>query len=650
MDELDTFRGERTRCLQGAIDQAARQTQMDEQTTRTLKEAAGAFVERIRVRFEDDVPDPDRQFVSMQPLSGPHFHVSFEGTTMPTDVARQLGIRLCGVVDHHRSALIALLTGHHDAYVSKFGSFLKQVVDWEMDERGLFTDAAEYFGTPSDRIPSLIMAKNEATDAFIASDALRKIATVRAYLQGDWAPVVHESYSRQLEFFRQSQESDLFAALMTNEHYPALIDEMPALLSKSSHAMYRSLRCVLPPTSEGDQLATDADAPDVQQFLHLLCVLLTTTQQYFPCSQQKSDLEVCCIYRIQSSVAKALFMDFLSRRFPGLLRVPSSEDFVAQEECGRSFETIAEMLKTVVRRLRDDSKKPPSASLGRFKVASEDLLHRLEDLVSWLCYMVSTGAAYASSPLTENVHKRPADFPAHLEASSIIKAEIPGGLLYERTSTAGQPNIGYGIRTVYAMYATTAPDPNRPMDSMIAWRHTPNGPAVSDLYDCIGPGGVLGDDHPLTKMTNRVAGWGDELHWQSGDMQRRKHWYLEAQDTGIALRVVEYEDEIRCHGVRFNLFTAEEAARMRAATRVRLTGMAKRHTDVYQAMRTAGYRFPTDRDGQPLPLTELFMEILDEDSWNDGGEEEGSPSSLEDGGRRQQRTTRVSGGVGTGCM
>ena len=182
-----------------------------------------------------------------------------------------------------------------------------------------------------------------------------------------------------------------------------------------------------------------------------------------------------------------------------------------------------------------------------------------------------------------------------------------------------------------------------PSHTCNVWCHVPNGNVVPDSRTFISPIQVLGKDHPVSLVSERIGLLGDVLQFAAVDLQRRFDWLETAQANNMPLRTILYTNEASCCLLNFNLFSKSEADRL--ALGVRLVPMTEKCPEIHEVMQSIQYELPMDSSGCPVPPEQLLLEILDEDDYERGDEEVPPPAPVED----RQRFRRMGRHpVGTG--
>jgi hypothetical protein len=244
-----------------------------------------------------------------------------------------------------------------------------------------------------------------------------------------------------------------------------------------------------------------------------------------------------------------------------------------------------------------------------------------------------------------DVRKRSFDSQFWLQATCV---SCSGGgrrpEIIQVTITRSIPSVGHGISTIDAMFQQGEGGVYNQTVDCRACCQTPNGESFSDNYAFLSPAAVLGQDNPLSLITERVSLLGDLAHTSACGLQRRIDWLEAAQATGTPLHTILYSNEAADQVVVFNLFSPRDANRLKFADR--LVAMTGKYRPIYEVLQAIQYELPQDAEGTPFPPEQLLMEILDERR-NDRGDDEESPSpSPATEGQRSRRRSR--GPVGSG--
>ena len=155
---------------------------------------------------------------------------------------------------------------------------------------------------------------------------------------------------------------------------------------------------------------------------------------------------------------------------------------------------------------------------------------------------------------------------------------------------------------------------------------------------------MVGRNHPLARVTERIALLGDVTHFFAQHLQRRIDWLETAQSAGQPLRTVLYNDEAAKLAVVFNLFSAAEAKELTLGCR--LVPMTGKYRCLYNPLVRLLADLPQDAAGKPLPPEQLLLEILDEEDDDRRDDESESLPPVPPGS--QQRKWRFKHSFSTG--
>jgi hypothetical protein len=625
------------RVLLGAVDTAARAAKIGDNLRKLLLDA----VSQSNVALAPAI-DPRSTWAVVVSPSGSAFRPNAAGTS--TGVSADVGNRAAYVLRvlsrRQRAAFITQLCRDPQPLVRMLGDRLRSA------SPNLVAGTAPYFETARSAVERIEIAQQQAIDTVLGSDVLDRIDVIHNYFQHRLAPSTRERHSAKGESgIILIEESDLFHDLSQDPSFADFTCEMPRLITDAALALYRAIAPVIrPQKAKVSGYPSDEDvARDLGKFLHLVCCLSDALATLFPCfvSGPVGELETCCRYRVVSSAAKALYLDFLFGRFPMLLK-PGNDDS-ARLNVAKGFRGARAIAERANQRLQDPSIIPGAPDrIERFRLASANQVQHLWRFTIWLENMVRISGFLdfkKSKKLKRAEFKRSLDAQGWLQATSIV-GHTNGTV--DVTSTNNVPKVSHGIVNVHSVMELL---PARPVlvCKGCAWCHVPNGKPVSDGCNFISPAEVVGRNHPLARITERIALLGDVTHFFAHHLQRRIDWLEAAQATGQPLRTVLYNDVAADLAVAFNLFSTEEAKELNLDCR--LVSMSGKYRCVYNPLVGLQVDLPHDATGKLLPPEKLLMEILDEDD-RGGGEEE--PPPVAPIGHRQSTWRPIAGAFGAG--
>ena len=331
---------------------------------------------------------------------------------------------------------------------------------------------------------------------------------------------------------------------------------MPRLLTDASLSMYSEFAATLPAATGEDRVVSPdkEDAREVERFLHLLCCQAEMVEEclYYSENCPTLELEICCDTHVLHSAATALYLDFLQRRYPALLVPPPPDDDSAIDAVSRGFARLLAILDEIRGRLQEAKRAPRTASLENFCRVSGNLLLQLSEFTKWLSTMTDVGGGFdfAESVVGEfGVIKRSLDCQRWVRATSITCYGQRGCVDSIQTiSTWNTPSLGHGIATILETYDADEQGSFYLSLGFGSCRHTPNGEPVPNNFMFISPVHVLGKDHPLSLVMERVALLGDGSHVFAVNLQRRIDWLGTAEENDMPLRTILYTDEARPRG------------------------------------------------------------------------------------------------------
>ncbi|HZZ29993.1 MAG TPA: hypothetical protein VFE46_18500 [Pirellulales bacterium] len=522
-----------------------------------------------------------------------------------------------------RAKLISLLLNNRHPGVAAFCRWLKGGVN------NLVPCTARYFEACRHAMPSLESALGESAESLLGSEVLGHLEVIHRYLQHRLAPSAPANHTETGEAkLAIVDEGKLFQDLKQDPRFADFINEMPRLLADASLAVYRALVSTLPNPSVKHRLmlAADQDAGEIRQFLHLLCCQMQMVAEFTVSfvSAPATELEISCLGRVLQSAGKALYLAFLQRRFPALL-TPLRADEAAFEEIEEDYSCLHRILDDAGRRLQDSAILPGApAWLARCRIVSAELIQRLTTFTTWLEKMIEAagGFDFTSDVLREQaIAKRSLDVQPWLEATSVVC----GADTIETCRSKSVARVGHDILNLYRLFAADDEDVFNSLIEGCSCRHDPNGDSVSDHCNFISPAEVVGENHPLSLATPRIALLGVVVHAAACDVQRRSDWLETAQITGTPLRTVLFADDDAGQTVAFNLFSLSDVNKLK--TTVQLMPMMSKYEHIYDALWAIHYELPQDAAGNPLPPEQFFMEILHEDD-DDRDDDDKAPTPV----------------------
>ena len=282
-------------------------------------------------------------------------------------------------------------------------------------------------------------------------------------------------------------------------------------------------------------------------------------------NRPKLDLELCCGLYVVHSAASALYLDFLHRRYPAML-VPPPRDDDALDAVADGFAFLQNILDRIRDRLQAAQLPPDLPCRERFRLSSDQVLHELSELTKRLANMMGAAVLSISArlfPRDCKETKRSLDCQPWLRVTVIVCYGERGCIdLIETISTASLPNVGHRIATMIATHDVDEQGRFYQSCCCVACRHTPRGQSVAEDFMFISPAEVLGKDHPVSLVTERVALAGDAAQVGAVDSQRRIDWLETAVEYDMPLRTICYSNEASDCAVVFNLFSKSEADRL----------------------------------------------------------------------------------------
>jgi hypothetical protein len=508
----------------------------------------------------------------------------------------------------------------------------------------MFFQTGALFETADDAVDVLEHMRRQAINAVPG----RAFGTIHAYLHHRLAPSVHDGYTIHDETGCHSiKEHDLFLELRRDPCFPDFIDEMPRLITDASLCIYRELASTLPAATQEDRVVSryEVDEQEVRRFLHLLCcqVELAGESIFDSGNHPTLDLELCCQSYVTQSVAIALYLDFLQRRYPAFLVPPT--DPSASDKLASGIVRLQSILKKIEDRLRDTQGTPAPANLTAFRLVSSEVVHQISEFTVWLSDIAETWGAHPDEPIAEEYDpvKRSLDSSPWLRVTGIgCSGEREAVDSINCIGTTNLPNVGHGILTFHVQYDLDANGSFYQPVNHSVWCHTPNGDAVPNNITFIPPLQVLGREHPLSVLLELLAVTGNCLQVYAIDLQRRIDWLEAARENDMPLRTILYSNDVKCSKVCFNLFSISEADRLELGDR--LTPMAGKYQEIYPVLKTVKYELPRDSGGSSLPPEQLLMEILaEDDDRDDDDNDEVVPPTPTEGRSRTWRTGRPVG-------
>jgi len=653
----DARRQQETQALASRIQGAAREAEIGEQISRTIRTVAQQFMEKMAPPssplspFLSHTIDVTGDAILVTPAAGLPKAPSLDGETL-----NRMAFVLQLLTKQQRGCFFDLLLEDPDARMGKFAAFLTGGIHVEgSTPSNVISRTAVFFGTKPEAIASLEVAQHRAMEAFLGSEAPMKLATIHAYLQHALPPTATARHRVPVtSYVTAVDETKLFDDLSQDPRFSDFIDEMPLLLTNASLATYHALASgVFSDEREGEGTDTE-DMENLRTRLHLICSLQELLRQYYiyeTRGEPISELESTCVHRVLLSVGKGLLLDYLHRHHPSvLLPPPSDDDETLERHDDRRFQSMQSIFRDCYNHLQHADLLPtPTPSQECFRLLSMGSLPKYDSFVRWLKFMTEGAASYdlsASESEIRDITKKPAETWRWLRATHCTREMMDGGVLFEVVSNRSAPSAGHDRITTHLLLEQTGDAPCECTTCCSACRHKPAGPAVSDNYAFIAPQDVLGPKHPLSCATQRVASLGDALHYQGCEMQRRGTWCEDARRLAMPLRFVVYAKAETGHYVACNIFSHEEADRLQM--RGRLEPVSGRYLEMYNDLKAVNFSFPHDARGMPLLPKDLCLEILDEgDDWGGGDDEEAPPEPLEGGGHHRSRTT-TSRFVGSG--
>ena len=638
-DSREETRQSELQILLGALDNAAQAAKIGGHLRRILLDA----VNQSNVSLAPAIDPRSTSSVLVNP-SGSAFlsnAVAREGT-VPAEVQQRAAYVLRILSRRQSAALVSQLCRDPRPLVRMLGDRLRSAPP------NLVAGTAAYFETAASAVERIEMAQQQTIDAVLGSEVLRRIEVIHNYVQHRLAPSTRQRHAAQGSGgVMLIAESDLFQDLSCDPCFVDFISEMPRLITDAALALYRAIAPLIRPRKAKVSGYPSADevARDLRRFLHLVCCLVDSMATLFPCfvNGPVSELETCCRSRVVSSAAKALYLDFLFGRFPMLLK-PGDDD-AARHNIVERFRGARAIVDRAYQRLQDPSIIPGAPDrIERFRLGSANQVQHLWQYTIWLENMVRSSGFLdfkKSKKLKRVEFKRSLDAQGWLQATSII-GHTDGTV--EVTSSRNLPKVSHGIVNVHSMMELAPHAAPVLSCNGCAWCHVPSGEPVSDDCNFIAPAEVVGRNHPLARVTERIALLGDVTHFFAQHLQRRIDWLETAQSAGQPLRTVLYNDGAAKLAVVFNLFSAAEAKELILGCR--LVPMTGKYRCLYNPLVRLLADLPQDAAGKPLPPEQLLLEILDEEDDDRRDDESESPPPVPPGSH--QRKWRFNQSFSTG--
>jgi hypothetical protein len=371
------------KALLHAVESAADAAKVGQNVKTLLREIASQFVPPTPPASS---PLPSRSLVASVstadlPRSPPNLPAR---RTMGQSVWNRADFVLKTLPQQQRARLTSLLSGDTSPLVATFGNWLRG------GPKNLIPCVAAYFETSLDALASLEDAQHQAVDAVLGSDALDRIEIIRRYLHHKLAPSARKSHAGAREAgCAVVSEPELFLDLQQDPCFPDFINEMPRLLTDASLALYHALASVLPAGTTKDRMvrADGGDTPVVKRFLHLLCCQTWIVGEFLMYCHDRpaSELEVCCIDRVLYSAAKALYLDFLHRRYAAMLQPAPPDDASAFDAGIEAYSHLLAIVEKVQQRIQDVKTIPPCS----FLATTVPVINRASDKGSFAIYVLA---------------------------------------------------------------------------------------------------------------------------------------------------------------------------------------------------------------------------------------------------------------------
>jgi len=180
-----------------------------------------------------------------------------------------------------------------------------------------------------------------------------------------------------------------------------------------------------------------SDEQEVRRFLHLLCcqVELAGESIFDSGNHPTLDLELCCQSYVTQSVAIALYLDFLQRRYPAFL--------VRRETHRHPISWQAELFAPVN---SEEDRGPPTRHAGHsrscksdaFRLVSSEVVHQISEFTVWLSDIAETWGAHPTNQLQRNMTRQASSIARHgfgsrNRCSGEREASIPSTVSARRT-------------------------------------------------------------------------------------------------------------------------------------------------------------------------------------------------------------------------